>query len=534
MFTSNPNLSGSGRPCVLGLGPCVVLTHFNGSTLLWDDMRRTLAFAWEIHVYGSAGLFILMVVLAAFGTVGALTLGRPLCVVLTVANGLLVLSGAVRAAHLLIDPYGTRQIMSHATLAALHNIPLHLLLWAQFTVCLVTPTGLNLLRFPLKLQWPWVSGALAILHCTLLLVADLYSPVFSPVLPLLLQTLSICWGLPFCMGVLSKSISYLNMFLRSSVPQWVPSRTIEQRARRVTAVCAFLGVLCCSLHIYSLFWLYGLMGNWRRFSWGWWLSQFLARILELAWGFSLLVLGSWIFWTPSRGQTKGNHWQGRGEASKGVKKTSLWGRVLANIKTRKADNHWKDLMPKNWAKFHISNNLMCPCQNQPSSLVPEYKPDPASNSSSDSQTALLWQKVGERECILSVIEFDMRPPSPINLRRSIDNALHHGQLMAGGLFTPPPPSWAHTVAQDVADVENGSFPPSYFGFRWMLDTESIPTSLDHFQAKEPIRSPNDGAITTGNDHVEAPNAGHHTREFSPRISAVMHQHDWSDEDITDL
>ncbi|KAM7422623.1 hypothetical protein PAMA_010591 [Pampus argenteus] len=532
---TNQNLSGSEGPCVLG--PCVVLTNFNGTNLLWDDMKRTLAFAWELHVFGSASLFILMAVLAVLGTAGASTLPKPLCDVLILPNSLLILSATLRAVLLLLDPYGTRQILSHATLAALHNVSLQSLLWAQVALVLVTLREFKLLLFLLKLQCPLVVVAgLAISHCTLLLVADLYSSTLSPALPLLLQMLSLCWGLPFCMGVLTKSFSQLHPSLSSSVPQCVPSNRIEKHAKQVTAVSAFFGVLCCSLHMYSLLWLYGLLGNWRRFGWGWWLSQFWARILELSWGFSLVVLGSWIFWTPSRGHSRGDHVQGRGDVCKGVEETSLCGRVLAIVQRgplRKSGEKWEDLMPNNWAKYNMSraginNNTMCPCDNQSSTIISEYKPDTV--SSSDSHTSLLWQNVGERECVLSFIEFDMPPQSPINLRRSIDNALHHGQLVAGGLFTPPPPPWTHMAGQDGTNGE--TFPPAYVGYGWMLDTESINASLDYFQAKEPMQSPS--ATIDHNDNAESPPSRHQGEEFNPRLSAVMHQHDWSDDDITDL
>ncbi|GAA6215874.1 proline-rich transmembrane protein 3-like [Lates japonicus] len=544
VFTTvmNQDLSGPESPCVLGLRPCVVLKNFNGTSLLWDDMSRTLAFAWELHVFGSASLFGLLAVLAVLGTVGACTLLHPLCEALTLANGLLIMGGTLRGVLLLLDPYGTRQILSRATLAALHNVPLLLLLWAQVALALVTLRGLKLLLFPVKLKRPWVVGGLAISHCTLLLVADLYSSTLSPSLPLLLQTLSLCWGIPFCMGILTQSLSHLPPFLRSPVPLWAPSHRIEKRAKRVTAVCAFLGVLCCSLQMYSLLWLYGLLGNWRRFGWGWWLSQFWARILELSWGFSLLVLGSWLFWMPSRGQTRGDHGQAKNEVSKVVEEKSLWGRVLATVRKgplRKSEKTWEDLMPNNWAKYSlsragISNNIMSPYDDQPTSIIPEYKSDPISSSSSDSQAALLWQKVGERECILSLVEFDMWPPSPINLRRSIDNALHHGQLVAGGLFTAPPPSWTHTVVTDTSNGDGGTttFPPSYVGYGWMLDTESISPSLDHFQARESVQSPS--ATAEYNGSFGSPTTAYQGEELNAALSAVMHQHDWSDDDVTDL
>lgn len=143
-----------------------------------------------------------------------------------------------------------------------------------------------------------------------------------------------------------------------------------------------------SLQMYSLLWLYGLLGNSRRFGWGWWLNQFWARILELAWGFLLFILGSWMFWTLSRGQSRGD--QGRGEVPKLVKETSLWGTVLASIQKgplRKSEKTWEDMIPSNWTNYNLSqtgfsNNLMCPYDDQPSTITPAYKPDPVSNRSS--------------------------------------------------------------------------------------------------------------------------------------------------------
>lgn len=532
---TNQNLSGPGGPCALGLSPCVVLKTFNGTNLLWDDMKRTLAFAWELHVFGSAGLFILMAVLAVVGAAGARALPHPVCDALGLANSLLILSGTLRGVLLLLDPYGTCQILSRATLAALHNVPLQLLLWAQVALALVALRGLRSLLLPLKLQYPWVVGGLAMSHCIPLLAADLFSPALSPAVPLLLHTLSLCGGIAFCVGILTKSFSHLRPYRRSSIPQWAPSQRVERHAKRVTAVCAFLGILCFSLQIYSLLWLYGLLGNWRRFGWGWWLSQFWARILELAWGFSLLVLGSWIFWTPSKGHSRCD------EVSKGVGETTLWGRVLASIQRGplgKSEKTWEDLMPKNWSKYNLSirgfsNNVRCPYDDQPSAITPKYKPDPVGNGSSDSDAALPWQKVGERECVLSLIEFDMRPPSPINLRRSIDNALHHGQLVSGGLFTPPPPSWTYSVATST-DRDGGgttTFPPAS-SYGWTLDTESISASLDHFQADEPIESHGDTADCNGS--VGSPATAHQGEEFNSAFSVGMHQNDWSDDDVTDL
>lgn len=452
-------------------------------------MKRTLAFAWELHVFGSAGLFILLTLLALLGMVRACRLPHPLCEALTLTNSLLVISLTLRAVLLLLDPYGTRQILSRATLAALHNVSLHLLLWAQIALALVSLRRLTLLFLQLEVQHLWVVGALAILHCVPLLVADLYSSTVSPALPLLLQTLSLCWGIPLGMGIVTKSLSHFPHDLRSSLPQWIPSRRVERRAKRVTAACASLGILSCSLQMYSLLWLYGLLGNWRHFGWGWWLCQFWARVLELSWGFSLVALGLVVFWTSSKGHSRVEHVQGRGAGSKKGGDTS--NRMLSYFKKRplrKSEKTWEELMPNNWAKYNLSRTGIYKARGTYDYHLFTYKldntPDPVSTTSCDSQAAVLWQNVGEHECVLSLIEFDMVPLSPINLRRSIDNALYHEQLVSGSLFIAPPPCWTHTVTGTDSTDGDDMIPPAYVSYSWRMDTESIPASLDHFQTSE--------------------------------------------------
>lgn len=522
-------------PCEFGVTPCVFSSNYNGTILLWDDMRRTLAFAWDLHVFGSASLFILMALLGVVGLGGASSLPRPICDALILVNSLLILTGTLRGVLLLLDPYGTCQILSFSTLAALHNLPLQLLLWAQVVLALVVLKELNLVLFLLKLQHPWVVGGLALSHCLPLLAADLCSPTLSSTVPLLLQTLSLCWEVPICIRILPKSFCQRQSFASSHVPQWVPSHRIDKCAKKVLAACAFLGILCCSLQMYSLLWLYGLLGNWRRFGWVWWLSQFWARILELSWGFSLLVLGSRLFWMPSRSHVNSDG----GQVSKGREKKSLAKRVLDSFRNgplRKSEKTWEELMPSNWAMYKrckaaFSNNLKSPYADQPSTVT-KFMPDPDSNASCDSQAALLWQKIGERDCILSLIEFDMRPPSPIDLRRSIDNALHHGQL--GGLFTPPPPSWTHSLGRPTTerDLSTTSVAPSYTGYRWTLDTESISASLDHFQTKDVMQFSHTTTDCCASDESCA--APRIREEYNSAALAAMYQRDSFNDDITDL
>lgn len=162
------NNAGPRDPRVLGLSPGIVLTNSNGTNLLWGDMRRTLAFAWEEHVFGSASFFILMAVLAVMGLAGACILPHPHCDALILANTLLILSGSLRGVLLLLDPYGTRQILSRATLAELHNAPLQLFLWVQLVFALITLSD-KIITFPAKAAAPmagWRFGYITLYSIT--------------------------------------------------------------------------------------------------------------------------------------------------------------------------------------------------------------------------------------------------------------------------------------------------------------------------------------------------------------------------------
>lgn len=479
--------------------------------------------------------------------VGTSTLLHPLCDSLTQANGLLLLTGVLRALHLLIDPYGTRRILSRPVLTALHNMPLTLLLWAQVALALTALRRINMSLLPLALQHPSAVGGLAALHCTLLLVADLLSSTMSPALSVLLQTLSLCWGLPLCLGILIQSLSHLHPFLRTPTPQWGAPQRIDEHVRQVTAVCALLGVSCCGLQIYSLLWLYGLLGDWRQFGWGWWLGQFWARVLELAWGFSLLALGFWVFWRPQRSHTRCElgHW--RLEGFKRVERASFWETVLKRLwggPFRKSEKNWAELMPNNWAGQQHSgadiNNSIISNFDSPSTIhslgdgIFDHKVGPISSSSSgDSQAIVLWQQVGERECILSLIEFDMRPLSPINLRRSIDNAFHYGHLLGmGSLFSPPLPSTTYNMDTDISLGDNVTTltSPTHVGCRGAVDAGLA--SPDHQTMEDPVHqipSP----FLNREHQGEGPN-----RANEPGISGISQEDDRSSitsgDDITDL
>ncbi|XP_072538343.1 uncharacterized protein [Salminus brasiliensis] len=481
----------SKEPCDSSLGPCAspkdpnVLSELgasNGSLLVWADLSRTLSFAWELHVFGSAALFLLLTAGSALGLALAPSMHCPHRGALALANGLLLLAGAVRAAYFLLDPYGSRLLLPLPVATALYTLPLPLLIWVQAAMVVLVLKGAEVALLPPSFQRPPLLGVLAILQCTLLLAADLLSPALSPAVPVVLQSLTLTAGLVLCLGYLFLVLPRLLSRQVGHVGDKGVSGSKLRVLARVLAVCALLGALCCLLHAYTCLWLYGLLGDWRRFRWTWWLCQFWARLLELGWAFCLLLLASWVFWRPRGGQTRRASGQGgtaAGEVPSPCQSSSsshthtCWAKIVQSLKGRphrKSDSNGVGgangsgvlgELPNNWAGQERSGADIS------KSLIRNRDPPKESNrgrnqrsgAESSAGSLLRLQALGQaRQCSLSgsldrdkesaisLYDFDLRPPSPIDLSRSIDEALHREHLLRGGsLFRPlglpsPPPS----------------------------------------------------------------------------------------------
>ncbi|XP_026189446.1 proline-rich transmembrane protein 3 [Mastacembelus armatus] len=465
----------------------------NGTLLYWGDLSRTLAFAWELHVYGSASLFLLLFAGAALGLTLSPGTNCSFRGALALANGLLFLSGGLRAVFFLMDPYGTKKFLPRPAVTALYNLPLHLLVWAQAALALLALRVVGVSVLPSTMERPPLVAVLAVLQCTLLLAADLLSPALSPVVPVTLQVLSLCWGLALCLGFLCyvfprircPPISHPGIPEEARRTTWAGSRRIGVILGRVLAVCAVLGALCCGLHVHATMWLYGLLGDWMRFNWGWWLVHFWARLLELAWGFSLLLLGSWVFWRLHgyRGREEGGS-DGRaagdlpspGQSVGSTQRHTCWSKIVQSLRgkpCRKSESNGVGAaggpgeVPNNWAGQErsgadISKSLI---RNQNHEQVTaqsrcvkdsnrgrNHRGHSAERGISDGSAGSLLrlQALGrppqhsvsssldhDRDTSLSLYEFDLRPPSPIDLTRSIDEALNREHLLGGGsLFHP--------------------------------------------------------------------------------------------------
>lgn len=474
-------------------GPSLSTTPSHNATLFyWGDRSRTLAFVWELHVYGSASLFLLLFAGAALGLTLSPGTICPHRGALALANALLFLAGGLRAVFFLIDPYGTRKFLPRAAVTALYNLPLHLLVWTQASLALLALKVAGVSVLPSTLERPPLVAVLAVLQSTLLLATDLLSPALSPLVPVTLQVLSLCWGAALCLGFLC----YVFPRIRPRCPpipnpgvpeearrkSWTGNRRIGIILGRVLAVCAVLGALCCGLHVHATLWLYGILGNWTHFNWGWWLVHFWARLLELAMGFSLLLMGSWVFWRPQgyQGREEGGpdsrgvgELPSPGQSAGSTQRHTCWSKIVQSLRgkpCRKPDTNGvggggPGDVPNNCTSQErqgtdISKSLIRNQNHEQGTAQPrciKYNnrgQNPLGHSADrgicegSTGSLLRLQMLGQppqrsvsgslepdRDTYLSL--YDLRPPSPIDLTRSIDEALHRENLLGGGsLFHP--------------------------------------------------------------------------------------------------
>ncbi|ROJ66260.1 Proline-rich transmembrane protein 3 [Anabarilius grahami] len=546
-------------PCGTGVGPCIFSKDqnnadkygaTNGSFLVWADLKRTLSFAWELHVFGSAVLFLLLTIGSVLGLALAPSLNCSHCGELMLTNSFLLVVGVVRAGHFLLDPYGTRFLLPPPVTIALYTLPLPLLILAQAALVILVLKKAGVTWLPPTLQHPPLLAVLAVLQCTLLLAADLLSPALSPAVPIVLQSLTLTAGLTLCLGYLFLALPRLS---HTHAARGRNKGIGEEKMRVlawVLAVCALLGALCCLLHIYACMWLYGLLGDWRLYRSAWWLCQFWGRLLELVWAFCLLLVSSWVFWRPNGGHICGAPRQegaateslpSPSQSSNSTSRHTCWAKIVQSLKVRQQRKSESNgiggsscsavvgELPNNWAgqersgvdisKSLIRNhdplkdtnhgrNLKSFAGGSAGSLL---RLQPLAHPPQCSSTSSLDR---DKESAISLCDFDLRPPTPIDLGRSIDEALHRQHLLRGeSLFQPlrplsPPPSqnlWMrrnsepqitlslssdeHTLLTESSTGLDRSIPsavpsrqvtapptPTHQGFRWVSEAP-VPSSL---------------------------------------------------------
>uniref|UniRef100_H0V8W6 Proline rich transmembrane protein 3 n=1 Tax=Cavia porcellus TaxID=10141 RepID=H0V8W6_CAVPO len=374
--------------------------------LRWGPLRQVLSFSWELHVYGVGVLFLLPALLA-LATLAAALAGPRLALV---ATALVLLASGLRSAYMLTDPYGSQARLGERTGLVLYNLPFPLLLTALAALTLL---GLGA-GLPPMLQKPPLLGSLALVHGAGLLAADLLSA--RPVLNLLVQGLSCAWGASVALGTLC----LCRRRLLDAPRGWDPSP-----GPRLLAVAGSLGLLASGLQLAASLWLYPGPGRVGRFSWAWWGVHFWLRLLELTWALALALsaMAAARPWPPTE--------------------HACWAKLLRlacpvppskSEVPERPNNCYAGPSGLGQAGLDISKSLI---RNSG-----EGGPPATPSSGAWGSAASLGRAAPGgpgRSCSSmgpapSLSELDLRPPSPINLSRSIDAALFREHLVRDSVF----------------------------------------------------------------------------------------------------
>ncbi|XP_053325649.1 proline-rich transmembrane protein 3 [Spea bombifrons] len=449
--------------CAKAGGECEFLGS-NKTLLTWDDLQRTLSFAWEMHVYGTAVLFILLSVVALINLIGSPILRVSYLPYIVTSNLLLFISGVLRAVFFLMDPYGSKSRISQGIALVLYNVTFPLMLFAFATLVLLVLKMARLQLLPPNIQSLALLAVIGVIHFIVLLSADLLAHLLNPSVNVVLQTLSISWGVFLMVGnfvayfrVRRSGKDIVNETQRVSpacediVVVQTAGRNIKClfTSSRVLLVSSVFGLLCCGLQVYAVLWIYGLFGKKDEFSWSWWFLQFWFRIFELALCFSMLFVASHSFCVQC-GSNDHTCWSKIISYFCTYKKTevpeypnncydwtnSIQDRIVNNnISKSIIRNHPENVPLRIVKESNETKSTVFGYDSRSSS--PLFKPKPESFGPKSQNVTMGRSHTSicfEKESMLSLTDLEFRPPSPINLSRSIDEALFREHLVRDSIF----------------------------------------------------------------------------------------------------
>lgn len=374
--------------------------------LRWGPLRRVLSFSWELHVYGVGVLFLLPALLALVTLAAALAGPR---LALMAALLVLVASG-LRSVYMLTDPYGSQARLGARAGLVLYNLPFPLLLTALAALTLL---GLGA-GLPQPLQKPLLLGIVAPVHGAGLLATDLFST--RPVLNLLTQGLSCAWGASVALGTLC----LCRRRLLEGPRGWDASP-----GPRLLAVAGSLGLLASGLQLAASLWLYPGPGREGRFSWAWWGVHFWLRLLELTWALALALAA--LAATRPRPPTEHACW-------------AKLLRLACPAPTGKSEvperpnNCYAGPSGLGTGGLDISKSLIRNAAEGGLPSTPGSGPWGSAASLGRGRPGGPGMSRGSVGPAPSLSELDLRPPSPINLSRSIDAALFREHLVRDSVF----------------------------------------------------------------------------------------------------
>ncbi|XP_044147084.1 proline-rich transmembrane protein 4 [Bufo gargarizans] len=438
------------EPTLLGLSPLLssppifITLHAD-----WNTSVADWGIAWEALVYGSVGLY---------GSVALLALLSIFCLVFRCPSGgfyfsllhlLLIALGVSRAFSLFYDAYGHQDRLPAFTALLLHDLAFpcmtssfsiaFLLLCSRCRLQHSSPSvpRLCLLASAALLHFITAGGAVVVVDLLqqfpfLLLVSRGFYVILTVVL-------SFSFFI-FCCIARTQSTQIYD--LKSSAPptEYISGCPIANlkdwcRATHVVLLSACFGILNAGLQLYAVLYALGYGGSIVFSPWPWWAFQLSSSLCEVGICFPLALIGAYpIFCANEIGRT--NCWTQVFRLSPGH--VTMKAPILQTSHQWASSQHEKllvcDTIARSDSEFFPLYTLVEKRLSHGEDLSLIYH----SNKSLEVQGLTLPHGYNTPSYISVQIDsdstVDFHPPSPINLRRSIDEALFSESLIPKSLF----------------------------------------------------------------------------------------------------
>ncbi|XP_012725208.2 proline-rich transmembrane protein 4 [Fundulus heteroclitus] len=429
----------------------------------WNSAMAAWGLAWEAHVYGAGGVFALLTLASALNLL-CLPLRCPSgCGYFALVSLFLLAAGCTRSFSLLYDAYGHQDRISSTEAS--------LMLYEAPFPCLTAAFGLVFLLLSMRsrmqlsysaFQRPCFLACLVVLHFAAAFGPVTFFKFYQQKPPLCLFLSLISRGAFVVLATFlsaayfvfyiyvradSKHIYHLNNTSPTPAERYNRCPFAESRDwnRAALTVClsALFSLACAGLQLYAMLNAMGVIGGEEVFNpWPWWAFQFSCRLCELGVCLTLaLVVAQPVFCSdqlPAAGSCWTELLASKSPILPGTYQWTLSQQeklaIVDTVGLGETENlPLYTLMDERLGSslngldllYHSNRALAYRDLDLDLGLLGSEKPEdgggrePSGGSSftSDSTT-------------------DLRPPSPINLRRSIDEALFSEALFPMSLFSP--------------------------------------------------------------------------------------------------
>ncbi|XP_075455381.1 proline-rich transmembrane protein 4 isoform X2 [Ascaphus truei] len=415
----------------------------------WNTSEADWGIAWDALVYGSVGLFGSVVLLSILSLLGLVFRCPPGSCFFAALHMLLIAAGSSRAFVLFYDAYGHRDRLPAFTALLLHDLAYPCMMSSFGIIFLLLSSRSRLQHSSPSFMRNCLLAAAVFLHFFVsigaVVVVDLQQKfsfllLVSRGVYVALGTVLSLFFFIFCCVACTQNTQIYD--LKNSAPpteytSGYPFANSKDwsRAARTALVSAFFGLLNAGLQLYAMLHAMGYGGSILFSPWPWWAFQLGVSLSEVGICLSLALVGFYpVFCSNDMGRT--NCWTKLFHLSPGH--VTMKAPILPTNSQWASSQHEKllvcDTIIRSDSEFFPLYTLVEKHQSLGEDLSLIYH-----SSKSLEMQGLSVNNGSKTPSFLSVqidsdSTVDFRPPSPIDLRRSIDEALFSESLIPKSLF----------------------------------------------------------------------------------------------------